>query len=126
MKYCRVMYLADQTMSSDLSIELSLQEEPHPLNHSVFMQEEEEEDQDDDEEELPSFLQQDNKSERNPLCMCMCICIFLANALIYLANEIWFPEPLSISEGLCVWCKLRKYPYWPAVVSTAYDFVQFF
>lgn len=63
------MFLADQTMSSDLSIELSLQEEPYPLNHSVFMQEEEEEeDQDDDEEELPSFLQQDNKSERNPLC----------------------------------------------------------
>lgn len=78
---------ADQNMSSDLSIELSLQEEPHPLNHSVFMQEEEE-DQDEDEEELPSFLQQDNK------------------------------KPLSISEGLCVWCKLRKYPYWPAVVKS--------
>ncbi|KAG1934855.1 PWWP domain-containing DNA repair factor 3B isoform X2 [Pimephales promelas] len=77
---------SDQTMSPDLSIELSLQEEPHPLNHSVFMQEEE--DQDDDEEELPSFLQQDNK------------------------------KPLSISEGLCVWCKLRKYPYWPAVVKS--------
>ncbi|XP_048020416.1 PWWP domain-containing DNA repair factor 3B [Megalobrama amblycephala] len=74
----------DQTMSSDLSIELSLQEEPHPLNHSVLMQEE---DQDDD-EELPSFLKQDNK------------------------------KPLSISEGLCVWCKLRKYPYWPAVVKS--------
>lgn len=53
------MYLGDQTMSSDLSIELSLQEEPHPLNHSDLMQEE---DQDDD-EELPSFLKQDNKSE---------------------------------------------------------------
>ncbi|KAK7159483.1 hypothetical protein R3I94_005730 [Phoxinus phoxinus] len=80
---------ADQTISSDLSIELSLQEEPRPLNQSVFMQEEEEEDQeDDDEEELPSFLQQDNK------------------------------KPLSISEGLCVWCKLRKYPYWPAVVKS--------
>ncbi|XP_067219046.1 PWWP domain-containing DNA repair factor 3B [Chanodichthys erythropterus] len=74
----------DQTMSSDLSIELSLQEEPHPLNHSDLMQEE---DQDDD-EELPSFLKQDNK------------------------------KPLSISEGLCVWCKLRKYPYWPAVVKS--------
>lgn len=80
------MYLADQTMSSDLSIELSLQEEPHPLNHSVFMQEEE--DQDDDEEELPSFLQQDNKSERNPLCMCMYIYIFFGQCLIYLANDI--------------------------------------
>ncbi|XP_067308460.1 PWWP domain-containing DNA repair factor 3A isoform X4 [Pseudorasbora parva] len=78
---------ADQNMSSDLSIELSVLEEPHPLNHSVFMQEEEE-DQDEDEEELPSFLQQDNK------------------------------KPLSISEGLCVWCKLRKYPYWPAVVKS--------
>ncbi|XP_077088366.1 uncharacterized protein LOC143740182 isoform X2 [Siphateles boraxobius] len=79
---------SDQTMSSDLSIELSLQEEPHPLNHSVFLLEEEEEEQEDDEEELPSFLQQDNK------------------------------KPLSISEGLCVWCKLRKYPYWPAVVKS--------
>ncbi|XP_067308462.1 PWWP domain-containing DNA repair factor 3B isoform X6 [Pseudorasbora parva] len=78
---------SDQNMSSDLSIELSVLEEPHPLNHSVFMQEEEE-DQDEDEEELPSFLQQDNK------------------------------KPLSISEGLCVWCKLRKYPYWPAVVKS--------
>ncbi len=55
------MYLPDQNMSSDLSIELSLQEKPHPLNNSLFM--EEEEDLDDD-EELPSFLQQDNKSER--------------------------------------------------------------
>ncbi|KTF85991.1 hypothetical protein cypCar_00009355, partial [Cyprinus carpio] len=68
-----------QNMSSDLSIELSLQEKPHPLNSSLFM---EEEDLDDDDEELPSFLQQDNK------------------------------------KGLCVWCKLRKYPYWPAVVKS--------
>ncbi|KAI2667729.1 PWWP domain-containing DNA repair factor 3B [Labeo rohita] len=77
---------SDQNVSSDLSIELSLQEEPHPLNNSLFM--EEEEDLDDDDEELPSFLQQDSK------------------------------KPLSISEGLCVWCKLRKYPYWPAVVKS--------
>ncbi|XP_056334499.1 PWWP domain-containing DNA repair factor 3A [Danio aesculapii] len=77
----------DQTMSSDLSIELSLQEDPHLLNRSLFMQEEED-DQDDDEEELPSFLGQDSK------------------------------KPLSISEGLCVWCKMRKYPYWPAVVKS--------
>ncbi|XP_058606245.1 PWWP domain-containing DNA repair factor 3B isoform X1 [Onychostoma macrolepis] len=77
---------SDQNMSSDLSIELSLQEKPHPLNNSLFM--EEEEDLDDD-EELPSFLQQDNK------------------------------KPLSISKGLCVWCKLRKYPYWPAVLMTS-------
>ncbi|KAI5609002.1 PWWP domain-containing protein MUM1L1 isoform X2 [Silurus asotus] len=27
------------------------------------------------------------------------------------------PEP-SISEGLCVWCKLRKYPFWPAMVKS--------
>ncbi|XP_051990608.1 PWWP domain-containing DNA repair factor 3A-like isoform X2 [Xyrauchen texanus] len=75
---------SDQNMSSDLSIELSLQEEPYPLNKSLLQ----EEDQDDDEEELPSFLQKDNKKR------------------------------LSISEGLCVWCKLRKYPYWPAVVKS--------
>uniref|UniRef100_A0A672KAL4 Uncharacterized LOC107557583 n=3 Tax=Sinocyclocheilus grahami TaxID=75366 RepID=A0A672KAL4_SINGR len=80
---------SDQNMSSDLSIELSLQEEPHPLNNSLFMEEEEEEeDLDEEEEELPSFLQQDNK------------------------------RPLSISEGFIVWCKLRKYPYWPAVVKS--------
>ncbi|XP_026143925.1 PWWP domain-containing protein MUM1-like [Carassius auratus] len=79
---------SDQNKSSDLSIELSLQEEPDPLNNSLYMEEEEEEDLDDDDEELPSFLQQDNK------------------------------RPMSISEGLCVWCKLRKYPYWPAVVKS--------
>ncbi|XP_016135973.1 PWWP domain-containing protein MUM1-like [Sinocyclocheilus grahami] len=77
---------SDQNMSSDLSIEPNLQEKPHPLNNSLFM--EEEEDLDDDDEELPSFLQQDHKN------------------------------PLSISKGLCVWCKLRKYPYWPAVVKS--------
>ncbi|NXS70303.1 MUM1 protein, partial [Pandion haliaetus] len=26
-------------------------------------------------------------------------------------------EPQSIEEGILVWCKLRKYPYWPAVVK---------
>ncbi|XP_056599244.1 PWWP domain-containing DNA repair factor 3B isoform X2 [Triplophysa dalaica] len=74
----------DPSMSSDLSIELSLQEELQPFYHSLSLQEE---DQDNEEEELPSFLQ-DNK------------------------------KPSSISEGLCVWCKLRKYPYWPAVVKS--------
>lgn len=46
-------------MSSDLSIELSLQEELQPLYHSLSLQEEDQ----DNEEELPSFLQQDNQSE---------------------------------------------------------------
>ncbi|XP_076149787.1 uncharacterized protein LOC143133806 isoform X1 [Alosa pseudoharengus] len=27
-------------------------------------------------------------------------------------------KPLSITEGLCVWCKFRKYPFWPAVVKS--------
>ncbi|NWY53730.1 MUM1 protein, partial [Chionis minor] len=27
------------------------------------------------------------------------------------------PEPQSIEEGILVWCKLRRYPYWPAVVK---------
>ncbi|KFQ03872.1 PWWP domain-containing protein MUM1L1, partial [Leptosomus discolor] len=27
-------------------------------------------------------------------------------------------EPPQIEEGILVWCKLRKYPYWPAVVKT--------
>ncbi|XP_032843694.2 PWWP domain-containing DNA repair factor 3A [Tyto alba] len=26
-------------------------------------------------------------------------------------------EPQSIEEGILVWCKLRSYPYWPAVVK---------
>ncbi|NXX96509.1 MUM1 protein, partial [Centropus bengalensis] len=26
-------------------------------------------------------------------------------------------EPQSIEEGVLVWCKLRQYPYWPAVVK---------
>ncbi|KFZ50361.1 PWWP domain-containing protein MUM1 [Antrostomus carolinensis] len=26
-------------------------------------------------------------------------------------------EPQSIEEGILVWCKLRRYPYWPAVVK---------
>lgn len=50
---------ADPSMSSDLSIELSLQEELQPFYHSLSLQEE---DQDNEEEELPSFLQ-DNKSK---------------------------------------------------------------
>ncbi|NXD67802.1 MUM1 protein, partial [Eolophus roseicapillus] len=27
-------------------------------------------------------------------------------------------EPQSIEEGILVWCRLRRYPYWPAVVKT--------
>ncbi|NXA07417.1 MUM1 protein, partial [Sapayoa aenigma] len=27
-------------------------------------------------------------------------------------------EPQSMEEGMLVWCKLRRYPYWPAVVKT--------
>ncbi|XP_064030883.1 PWWP domain-containing DNA repair factor 3A [Pogoniulus pusillus] len=27
-------------------------------------------------------------------------------------------EPQAIEEGILVWCKLRGYPYWPAVVKT--------
>lgn len=72
----------DDPLSSDLSIELSVQEENHSLIHSLSLEEEEEED-----EELPSFLQRENQKP-------------------------------SIREGLCVWCKLRKYPFWPAVVKS--------
>ncbi|XP_036452884.1 PWWP domain-containing DNA repair factor 3A [Colossoma macropomum] len=74
----------EQNLSSDLSIELSLMEEPEMINHSLSLQEDEEE----DEEELPSFLEQTNN------------------------------QPSSIREGLCVWCKLRKYPFWPAIVKS--------
>ncbi|KAJ8362871.1 hypothetical protein SKAU_G00117020 [Synaphobranchus kaupii] len=27
-------------------------------------------------------------------------------------------KPLSITEGICVWCKLRSYPFWPAMVKS--------
>ncbi|NWH80404.1 MUM1 protein, partial [Piaya cayana] len=27
-------------------------------------------------------------------------------------------EPQSIEEGILVWCKVRRFPYWPAVVKT--------
>lgn len=83
-----IMYPSDQNMSSDLSIELSLQEKPHPLNNSLFM--EEEEDLDDDDEELPSFLQQDNKSERTIKWTKKCVCvsyIYPICALIYLVSR---------------------------------------
>ncbi|NXG23411.1 MUM1 protein, partial [Grallaria varia] len=39
-------------------------------------------------------------------------------------EEEYFPsvlsrrEPQSIEDGMLVWCKLRRYPYWPAVVKT--------
>ncbi|XP_066537854.1 PWWP domain-containing DNA repair factor 3A isoform X2 [Hoplias malabaricus] len=44
--------------------------------------------EEEDEEELPSFLQQTNI------------------------------QPSTIRGGLCVWCKFRKYPFWPAVVKS--------
>ncbi|KAL7879351.1 hypothetical protein SRHO_G00016050 [Serrasalmus rhombeus] len=75
----------EQNLSSDLSIELSLMEEPEMINHSLSLQEDEEEE---DEEELPSFLEQTNN------------------------------QPSSIREGQCVWYKLRKYPFWPAIVKS--------
>ncbi|KAK1152384.1 PWWP domain-containing DNA repair factor 3A-like isoform X1 [Acipenser oxyrinchus oxyrinchus] len=27
-------------------------------------------------------------------------------------------EPCSITEGMCVWCKFKKYPFWPALVKS--------
>ncbi|XP_062337536.1 PWWP domain-containing DNA repair factor 3A-like isoform X1 [Osmerus eperlanus] len=72
----------ETTLSSDLSIELSLQED-HLTSLSLLEEHEEEE----DEEELPSFLIQIDK------------------------------QPPSITEGICVWCKFRNYPFWPAMVK---------
>ncbi|MCI4377767.1 hypothetical protein PGIGA_G00207070 [Pangasianodon gigas] len=70
--------------SSDLSIELSVQEDKLSLTHALSPEDEE----DEEDEELPSFLQQISQ------------------------------KPSSIREGLCVWCKLRKYPFWPAMVKS--------
>ncbi|KAF7706034.1 PWWP domain-containing DNA repair factor 3A [Silurus meridionalis] len=69
--------------SSDLSIELSVQEDKLSLTHTHSLEDDDEE----EEEELPSFLQQ-------------------------------IRQKPSIREGLCVWCKLRKYPFWPAMVKS--------
>lgn len=80
------LQVPDEDLSSDLSIELSVREEPEAITHSLSLQEEEEDEE--DEEELPSFLQQTNH------------------------------KPSSIREGLCVWCKIRKYPFWPAMVKS--------
>ncbi|KAG5847976.1 hypothetical protein ANANG_G00131980 [Anguilla anguilla] len=55
---------------------------------SSFLQEEVEEEDEGEDEELPSFLLQMEK------------------------------KPLSITEGICVWCKLRNYPFWPAMVKS--------
>uniref|UniRef100_A0A4W5RKJ3 Uncharacterized protein n=1 Tax=Hucho hucho TaxID=62062 RepID=A0A4W5RKJ3_9TELE len=68
----------DSSLSSDLSIELSVQEDRVT---SLTLEEEEE-----DEEDLPSFLNN--------------------------------TKPLSITEGICVWCKFRNYPFWPAMVKS--------
>lgn len=48
----------------------------------------EDEESDDEEEELPSFLMQVDK------------------------------KPLSITEGMFVWCKFRNYPFWPALAKS--------
>lgn len=73
----------ETTLSSDLSIELSLQED-----HLAPLPIQEEEQEEEDEEELPSFLIQMDK------------------------------RPPSITEGICVWCKFRNYPFWPAMVKS--------
>lgn len=93
-----ITYLPDQNMSSDLSIELSLQEKHHPLNNSLFM--EEEEDLDDD-EELPSFLQQDNKSELTIKLRKKCVYvsyIYPICALIYLVSRAF----VNLKGTFCV------------------------
>lgn len=72
-----MMYPSDESMSSDLSIELSLQEEFQPFYHSLSIQEDEEE-QDNEEEELPSFLQQDNKSKWSKLLVVLGNLVFLS------------------------------------------------
>ncbi|XP_027009400.1 PWWP domain-containing DNA repair factor 3A isoform X1 [Tachysurus fulvidraco] len=71
----------ETTSTSDLSVELSVQEDKLSLTHSLS-------EEDEEDEELPSFLQQIRQ------------------------------KPSSIREGLCVWCKLRKYPFWPAMVKS--------
>ncbi|KAA0719413.1 PWWP domain-containing protein MUM1L1 [Triplophysa tibetana] len=80
--------LADPSMSSDLSIELSLQEELQPFYHSLSLQEE---DQDNEEEELPSFLQ-DNKRCGS----------FVGSLIEYCAADISCPVRRKYIEGTSV------------------------
>ncbi|NXU46733.1 MUM1 protein, partial [Drymodes brunneopygia] len=35
-----------------------------------------------------------------------------------LPSVLSYREPKFFEEGMLVWCKLRRYPYWPAVVKT--------
>ncbi|NXY23208.1 MUM1 protein, partial [Atrichornis clamosus] len=35
----------------------------------------------------------------------------------YFPSFLSHPEPKFFEEGMLVWCKLRRYPYWPAVVK---------
>lgn len=53
----------DSLLSSDLSIELNQHEEPLPI--LSLPEDEDIEDEEEEEEELPSFLMQMDKSERN-------------------------------------------------------------
>lgn len=57
-------------------------------DHLTSLPIQEEEQEEEDEEELPSFLIQMDK------------------------------RPPSITEGICVWCKFRNYPFWPAMVKS--------
>lgn len=70
--------------SSDLSIELSLHEEPQPRDSFP----EDDESQEEEEEDFPSFLMVKTTSSS------------------------------SITKGGFVWYKLRKFPFWPALVKS--------
>lgn len=45
---------------------------------------------------------------------CLCFIVFKENF-----SSFFMPEPKFFEEGMLVWCKLRRYPYWPAVVRAA-------
>ncbi|XP_071401297.1 PWWP domain-containing DNA repair factor 3B-like isoform X2 [Centroberyx affinis] len=73
---------------TSLSSDLSIELSQREDQPASFSIQEDEEEEEEDEEELPSFLMQVDK------------------------------KPLSITEGVFVWCKFRNYPFWPAMVKS--------
>uniref|UniRef100_A0A673X8C0 Uncharacterized LOC115169295 n=1 Tax=Salmo trutta TaxID=8032 RepID=A0A673X8C0_SALTR len=53
-----------------------------------------------------------------PSCMCTIAYVELLIKTKITRSYLSLSEPLSITEGICVWCKFRNYPFWPAMVKS--------
>ncbi|XP_018601474.2 PWWP domain-containing DNA repair factor 3A isoform X1 [Scleropages formosus] len=77
-----------QAGETSLSSDLSIELSLHEDTIPMMSSWLQEENEEQEEEELPSILLQEEK------------------------------KPLSVKEGAYVWCKFKKFPYWPAVVKS--------